>query len=151
MSARSYFKKAAGVSASLIFALLSTTPSLFAASAPTTYSAYTGTDAKAIPSAPVLGATNSAITDPTFGSRILRVTDGNTASGNSFIPEYAGTNRTWNADSTALKLLNGQGYSYWLEFNPTTFRVGDGSARPTLHPLAFAWSWEWSAVDPNII
>ena len=152
MSARSYYPKSVrAVSALVIIALLGLGQSLFAATAPTTYSAYTGTDAKVIPSAPALGAANSIINDPTFGSRILRATDANTASGNSLIPEYAGFYRTWNANSTALKLMNGQGISYWLEFNPSTFRVGDGSARPSLHPLSFAWTWEWSAVDPDII
>ncbi|HKR79673.1 MAG TPA: hypothetical protein VJR69_08200 [Nitrospira sp.] len=140
-----------GMSAFLIVALLTSNQSGLAATAPSTYSAYTGTDAKAIPSAPALGAANSIINDPTFGSRILRVTDANTFSGNSLIPEYAGYYRTWNANSTALKLMNGQGSSYWLEFNPSTFKVGDGSARPQVHPLSFPWSWEWSAVDPDVI
>src|SRR5215471_4180507 len=45
---------------------------LQADTAPSTYSAYTGTDAKAIPAAPALGPANSVINDPTFGSRILR-------------------------------------------------------------------------------
>ena len=125
--------------------------SLFAASAPSTYTAYSGTDAKPVPPAPALGSANSVISDPTFGSRILRVTDGSTASGNSLIPEYAGYYRTWNANSTALKLMNGFGISYWLEFNSSSFSVGDGSARPSLHPLSFAWTWEWSAADPDII
>jgi hypothetical protein len=139
------------VSALMIIVLLGLSPSLFAATAPTTYSAYTGTDAKVIPSAPALGATNSIINDPTFGSRILRVTDANTFAGNSLIPSDAGYYRTWNANSTALKLMNSHGVSYWLEFNPSSFSVGDGSARPTLHPLSFNWTWEWSAVDPDII
>jgi len=152
MLARSCHQKSVcAVTLLVIAALLGLGRSLFAATAPTTYSAYTGTDAKPIPSAPVLGAANSIISDPTFGSRILRVTDANTASGNSFIPEYAGYYRTWNVTSTALKLMNGQGTSYWLEFNPSTFRVGDGSDRPILHPLSFAWTWEWSAVDPDTI
>ena len=126
-------------------------PTLFAAIAPTTYSAYTGTDAKQIPHAPALGPANSIIQDPTFGSRILRVTDAHTNSGDSLIPEYAGFFRTWNADSTALKLHGPHGTSYWLEFESSSFKVGDGSARPTLHPLSFNVKWEWSAVDPDII
>ncbi|HEX6950633.1 MAG TPA: hypothetical protein VF127_13615, partial [Nitrospira sp.] len=147
----SYQKPVYAVSTLVIIALLGLGQSLFAANAPTTYPAYTGTDAKPIPPAPPLGLTNSIITDPTFGSRILRVTDGSTASGNSLIPEYAGYYRTWNANSTALKLMNGFGISYWLEFNSSSFSVGDGSARPSLHPLSFAWTWEWSAADPDII
>lgn len=143
--------KPSAVIALLMITLLGLSPALFAASAPTTYSAYTGTDAKRIPRAPALGPANSIIHDPTFGSRILRVTDANTASGSSLIPEYAGYYRTWNANSTALKLMNTHGVSYWLEFNASRFRVGDGSARPTLHPVSFPWNWEWSAVDPDII
>ena len=88
----------------VIIAFLSIGPSLFAATAPTTYSAYSGTDAKPIPHAPALGPANSIIKDPTFGSRILRVTDAHTHGGDSLIPEYAGFFRTWNANSTALKL-----------------------------------------------
>src|SRR6478672_5649462 len=135
----------------VIIAFLSVGSSLFAATAPTTYSAYSGTDAKQIPHAPALGPVNSIIKDPTFGSRILRVTDAHTNGGDSLIPEYAGYFRTWNADSTALKLHGPHGISYWLEFHSSSFSVGDGSARPTLHPLSFDVKWEWSAVDPDII
>ena len=134
-----------------VIAFLSVDSSLFAATAPSTYSAYSGTDAKPVPRAPALGPVNSVIKDPTFGSRILRVTDARSHGGNSLIPEYAGNFRTWNANSTALKLHGPWGSSYWLEFNPSTFKVGDGSSRPTLHPLSFDVKWEWSAVDPNII
>src|SRR5262245_5509527 len=119
--------------------------------APSTYSAYTGTDAKALPPAPALGPANSFIKDPTFGSRILRVTDQNTSSGQSFIPTDAGFFKTWNADSTAIKLSGPSGQGYWLEFNPSTFKVGDGSSKPVPHPLSFGANWEWSTVDPNII
>ncbi|HKY73478.1 MAG TPA: hypothetical protein VJL88_16270 [Nitrospira sp.] len=143
--------KSCAVLALLIIALLGCGTALFAASAPTTYSAYTGTDPKPIPPAPALGPANSIIHDPTFGSRILRVTDPHTANGASLIPSDAGYYRTWNADSSALKLVNSRGVSYWLEFNPSSFSVGDGSARPSLHPLSFHWTWEWSAVDPDII
>ena len=135
----------------MIIVFLSVGPSLFAATAPTTYSAYTGTDAKQIPHAPALGPANSIIKDPTFGSRILRVTDAHTHGGNSLIPEYAGYFRTWNANSTALKLHGPYGTSYCIEFHASSFSVGDGSARPTLHPLSFNVKWEWSAVNPDII
>jgi hypothetical protein len=48
---------------------------LHAQTAPSTYSAYTGTDVKTIPPAPALGPANSVIQDPSFGSMILRVCD----------------------------------------------------------------------------
>src|SRR5215471_269107 len=97
-------------------ALIGWSTSLFAQTAPSTYSAYSGTDTKVIPAAPALGPANSVITDPTFGSPILRVTDANTNAGESFIPIDAGVFRTWNADSTAIKLTGPHGDGYWLEF-----------------------------------
>ena len=125
--------------------------SLRAQTAPSTYSAYTGTDTKIIPPAPALGPANSFINDPTFGSRILRVTDQNTNGGESFVSTDSGFHRTWNADSTAIKLTGPHGDGYWLEFNASTFKVGDGSSRPVLHTLPFLTTWEWSTVDPDII
>ena len=94
---------------------------------------------------------NSILTDPTFGSRILRVTDSKTAGGASLISEDAGYFRTWNADSTAIKLMTTTGKSWWVEFDPVNFKVGDGSSRPTLHQLNFNYKWEWSAVDPDVL
>src|SRR5438445_7707512 len=82
--------------------------------APSTYPFYTGTDTKVIPPAPALGAANSVMTDPTFGSHILRVTDQNTKGGQSFIPADSGFQRSFNANSTAIKLEGPHGDAYWL-------------------------------------
>src|SRR5690349_13115236 len=114
-----------GVAAVMLVAgvLLSFSLSLQAQTAPSTYSAYTGTDAKPIPTAPALGPANSVINDPTFGSPILRVTDPNTNGGESFVPSDSGFHRTWNADSTAIKLEGPHGDGWWLEFNPSSFKV----------------------------
>jgi hypothetical protein len=112
--------------------------------APSNYAAYTGTDPMPSPSPPPdLGPANSVFHDPSFGSRILRVTDSHTASGSSFIPEDAGFFRTWNANSTAMKLMTSNGSSYWADFDPANFQVG------ALHPVTFDSHWEWSAVDPE--
>lgn len=112
-----------------------------------TYTAYTGTDNKVIPTPPTLGAANTVITDPTFGSRILRVTDVNTvAGGYSLISEDAGFFRTFNADGTRLKLRNSIGNSWWMEFNKGTFRMGAIHALTGIH-----YKWDWSAVDPDIL
>jgi hypothetical protein len=126
-------------------------PVLHAQTAPSTYSAYTGTDTKAIPPAPSLGPANSVFTDPTFGSQILRVTDPNTNGGESFVSTDAGFHRAWNADSTAIKLTGPHGDGYWLEFNANTFMVGDGSSKPVIHYMRLGATWEWSALDPDII
>jgi hypothetical protein len=119
--------------------------------APSTYTAYTGVDMKIIPPAPALGPANSVFKDPTFGSRILRVTDPNTKAGQSFVSTDSGFARTWNANSTAIKLTGPHGDAYWLEFNAGQFTVGDGSAFPAIHPVSFGARWEWSTLDPDII
>jgi hypothetical protein len=130
---------------------ISAAPSPQSAISPSTYSAYTGTDPKPLPPPPALGPANTAIADPTFGTRILRVTDENTKSGQSFISIDAGFFRAWNADSTAIKLTGPYGDGYWLEFDPSTFTVGDGSSQPAVHSLAFGARWHWSTIDPNVI
>jgi len=135
----------------VILAGLFTVATVGFAQAPSTYSAYTGTDPKTIPPAPALGPANSVITDPTFGSRILRATDPNTLGGESFVPTDSGFHRSWNADSTAIKLTGPHGDGYWMSFNPSSFQVGDGSSRPAVHAVPFGASWEWSTVDPDII
>jgi hypothetical protein len=138
--------------AALIVAAL--TASIQAQTAVSTYAAYTGTDTKSIPSPPALGTANSVIDDPTFASRILRVTDSNTTIDHeSFISTDAGNHRAWNANSTAIKLTGPHGDAYWMAFDPNAFTVGDGSAHPRLNPLpaGFGATWEWSAVNPDII
>src|SRR5215469_5506944 len=117
-----------------------------AQTAPSTYSAYTGTDAKAVPPAPALGPANSVVTDPTFGSKILRVTDANTNGGESFISTDAGSHRTWNSNSTAIKLTGPHGDGYWMSFDPTNFTAG-----PQIHAVPFGATWEWSTIDPDTI
>jgi hypothetical protein len=66
------------------------------------------------------------------------------------IPEDAGSFRTWNANSTAFKLMNTSGQSYWVTFDPNNFGIG-GASHPNLHPLSFGPDWEWSAVGPDTI
>src|SRR5215468_1086883 len=127
-----------------LFLATSFTTAARAQTAPSTYAAYTGTDTKPVPPAPTLGPANSVITDPTFGSPILRVTDQNTNGGESFVSIDAGVFRAWNADSTAIKLTGPHGDGYWLEFNPTTVKVGDGSSHPAIHSVSFGARWEWS-------
>lgn len=122
------------------------------AASPSVYTGYTGTDVKVPPAPPALGPANSILNDPQFGSRILRVTDANTAAGQSFIPADAGFTRTFNADSTAIKMEDEHGFGYWEEFNPSTMKVGDASSNPQPHAItSFDDRWEWSAVNPNTI
>src|ERR1041385_4645956 len=116
---RNFFSKYTAVVPTIVIGILFCDfgPSLHAQTAPSNYSAYTGTDTKVIPPAPSLGPANSVVTDPTFGSQILRVTDPNTNGGESFVSTDAGFHRTWNANSTAIKLTGPHGDSYWITFN----------------------------------
>jgi hypothetical protein len=118
---------------------------------PSSYPAYTGVDPKPIPPPPTPGPANSVFIDPTFGTRILRVTDEKTKFDDqwnvpaSFISTDAGFHRAWNANSTAIKLTGAHGDGYWMNFDPVAFKVG------SLHPVSFGSRWEWSAVDSDII
>lgn len=120
---------------------------------PSSYNAYTGTDVKPVPPPPALQGANTVFTDPTFGSEILRVTDANSNGGESFIPTDAGNLRTFNANNTAIKLTGPHGDGWWMEFNPSTFRVGDGSSNPRPHPIPsqYGATWQWSVTNPDII
>lgn len=118
---------------------------------PSAYPAYTSLDVKSIPPAPNPGPANTIFGDPAFGSRILRVTDQNTAWDPvlnvpaSFVPVDSGFGRAWNANSMAIKLEGAHGDGYWMDFDPIAFSAG------TLHPVPFGATWEWSSVDPDVI
>jgi hypothetical protein len=116
------------------------------ATSPTTYTAYTGTDVKPMPAAPALGPANSVIVDPTFGSRILRVTDTSSLGGTSLFPADSGFVRTFNADASAIKIIDPHGFSYWLEFDAARLQVGK-----TLHPLSLQYQWSWSATNKDLL
>lgn len=111
-----------------------------------TYGGYTGTDRRPPPTPPTIGGKNTIFLDPTFGSRILRVTDATTASGYALMPEDAGFFRTFNSDSTALKLKSGDGNSWWIPFNGNTFQVGSAVSLAGIN-----YNWEWSAINPDIL
>src|SRR5262249_21195964 len=50
-----------------------------------------------------------------------------------------------------IKLTGPGGQGYWMEFNPATFKVGNGSAQPVPHQVPFGATWEWSQANPDII
>lgn len=81
---------------------------------------------------PAIGPAGSIITDPTFGSRILRVTDGKSdpkqAGRPVFTPSSAEQN-TWNVDSTMFYVTQSGGSFLLYTFDPATMK-----ARPTRTP-----------------
>jgi len=78
----------------------------------------------------VTAGANTVATDPQFGGRILRMTDGNTDSSSanaSFVATYSGgdIDNRWNSNSTLLAFgRTGGSNSYVTSFNPATMQVG---------------------------
>src|SRR5215813_299674 len=100
--------------------------SLQAQSAPATYQAATDRNARAKPPLPAIGPANSRFTDPTFGSRMLRITDANTrpgTPGRSYTTPSAAHQTAWNVDSTYFYVRSTDG-----AFLPYTFNAATMSA-----------------------
>jgi hypothetical protein len=128
---------------------------------PTSYTAIADRDPRAKPALPVLGAAGSPgslITDPTFGMRIRRVTDGQTRPGSpnrSFMVSSAAHQATWNKDSTYFYIISRDGSRIPYAFNSATMtasrlqpsQTGDGGLMITSQAL----EPQFSFVSPNIL
>ncbi len=122
--------------------------------APTTYNAVSDSAPRPEPALPALGGAGTVITDPTFGSRILRVTDGNTQ------PDYPGASFTtpggsfevnWNADTT-LFWVNGKGGSVVFRFDAAAMRATPlPDPRNADMPLVVPFNGPFSFRRPNIM
>lgn len=102
--------------------------------------------------APTMGPAGSIITDPNFGSEIIRATDENTLMlGNkpsSFCAAGLGGSadvNTWNTDSTMLYVEDSGGGGAILSFDPVSFAVE--RIFPDWRPLGQVL---FSKLDPNI-
>lgn len=112
--------------------------------------------ARVKPTLPVLGAAGSIIVDPSFGARILRVTDGNTLPGNigqSFGTPSAGHQLAWSKNSSKFYLRGSSLTCLPFTFNPTTMQAariagaGDGGLVIASAALEPQFSW----VNDNIL
>ena len=125
--------------------------------APLAYNAISDRNAYAKPPLPVLGPAGTIFVDPTFGSAMLRVTDGLTRPGlvdRSFrVPSNAHLS-AWNATSTLFYVVSTDGNSIPFAFNATTMTAsrlqpaGSGNGGLT---LAFYGEPQFSLVNPNRI
>src|SRR5579864_8998455 len=89
----------------------------------------------------VLGPAGFAFTDPTFGSRLWRVTDGTLVGSQSLRTPATSGQRAWNADSTAFIEQASSG-GFWLS-------RWDGKTLTPPVPIAGLYgSLEFSATDP---
>jgi hypothetical protein len=120
---------------------------------PLTYSAISDRVIRPLPPLPALGPAGSVFADPTFGSRILRVTDDNTAGlaykGRMATVASSAEQNMFNADSTMF--YTNQAYTMFWELDKATFTV-----KPVIGtkgtPLQITMREpEWSFTDPDVI
>jgi hypothetical protein len=97
---------------------------------------------------PALGAAGSVITDPNFGSRIVRATDARTdANGRSFHTPASSEQNSWNKDSTKFYVGMTGGNTVLFDFSPTTLAVRQ------VEVLNLGWKGEpqFSYAQPNLL
>ena len=99
---------------------------------------------------PVIGPAGSIITDPSFGSRILRVTDGRSDRTQIERPLYTPSSaeqNSWNKNSTMFYVVTSGGSFLLYDFNPATM-----TARAVNTPnLTWGAEPQFSFRQPNIL
>jgi hypothetical protein len=141
--------------------------------APATYNTISDRTTLVKPALPALGAAGSTFVDPTFGTKMARVTDGQTRPGsvNRSYREPSNAHLTaWNVNSTLFYVISNDGTTIPYAFNPATMamsRLQPGPAPEGGFVLTFYTSVsypgdggltlkfyvepQFSRVDPNII
>ncbi len=113
-------------------------------------------DVRPEPPLPALGPAGSVVLDPTFGNRILRVTDANTMPdqvGRSYNTASGAATKMFNADNTRITAISIGGRLLAYDFDPvrmTIKRIGDPSAPSggDLIPMQADGAF-FSYTDPN--
>ena len=117
----------------------------------------TDTTTRTEPTLPTLGAAGTKITDPTFGTTILRVTDATTepdVGGHKGVLNSYSTQQAFNSDSTRVLFLVIASYSRarFYDFNPSACTVNTTGYLLTSPPAGLQeYGMQWSATDPDII
>jgi hypothetical protein len=98
-----------------------------------------------------MGPAGSIINDPTFGSRILRVTDPNSdpkRAGRSLFTPSSAEQNPWNKDTTMFYVVTAGGSFLLYDFDPATLKVHVVAKNPNLN-----WGPEpqFSYSKPNIL
>ena len=103
-----------------------------------------------VPPAPPLPAAGGTVIDPTFKTKIMRLTDAN--DGPDCINAYSYW-PTFNLNSTRLMVYSGTAPLLY-EFDPVNFRILGKAVWDTPTPIGGSIGWEdaiWSGTDPDII
>jgi hypothetical protein len=136
--------------------LMSSLPSA-AQTPPLTYSAIADRVLRALPALPSIGGAGFQFTDPTFGSKLIRVTDPNTRPdrvGRFFMSPSSAESTAWNTNSTKFYVMGSSGEQIPYNLNPATLAVsriaplGNGSGGLVLN---FGGEPTFSFVDPDLI
>src|SRR3989449_9919279 len=102
-------------------------------SPPTTYDALCDRNVHPYPHLPSLGGAGFQFTDPTFGSRMVRVTDAETRPdtvGRAWLSPSSAETAAWNTNSTRFYVVGGGGEQLPLDFAPPSMRpsrIGQGT------------------------
>jgi hypothetical protein len=82
------------------------------------YTALSDHTIKPKPAPLVLGPAGFAFTDPTFGSKLWRVTDASTSSGSSLRVQSSAHGASWNSDGSKFFVMNEGGGAIFFAFDP---------------------------------
>lgn len=115
---------------------------------PLTYKAVTDRTPRPKPALPALGPAGTVFKDPTFGTRLLRVTDANmraTTKGVSFRTPSETPNRAWNTTAMRFYAVSTDGSTSVFDFAPATLTATLARA------VQFNTEPEFSALDPDAL
>lgn len=149
-------KQRARKHACLILLILTLLGQSHAQNVPLTYQAVTDRNPRPKPALPVWGAAGSIITDPTFGSRILRVTDANTEPDHpnrSYSSSSSSEQNVFNRNGKIFYALGEGAESIFYSFDPLTMnyhRMGSPSD-PYGGLTLLIGEGTFSYNDPNLI
>jgi putative Ig domain-containing protein len=111
------------------------------------------------PNAGNLKGAGTIVTDPSFGNRMVRITDANTNPSPTFVNRSyvsaasgSADDNPWNTDSTLLVVQDTGGNSFPFTFNPGTLQAARMyvSSFPTTNGLMLHDSGNWSRINPNV-
>jgi hypothetical protein len=99
---------------------------------------------------PEIGAAGSIITDPSFGSRIVRVTDPKSdrqGKGRSMMTPSSSEQNSWNLNSTRFYVLTPGGEDILYQFDPSSMKLREGEI------MRLGWMPEpqFSYTSPDVI
>ena len=104
--------------------------------------------------APAVEAAGSIVIDPSFSSRILRVTDGKTPLGFpgwSFHTSSSSEQNTWNTNSRRFYVEGEGGHFFVFDFDPDKLAANYSGLDLAVPPVSMQTGAEFSSANPDVI